>query len=240
MTLQPKHHELHSGQFSNKLNVLRASVLGVNDGIVSMAALVVGVAATSVSTHILLLTGIAGLLAGAFSMAVGEYVSVSSQRDSETALLDKERYELEHESELELEELTAIYEKKGLKRETAERVAHELTEHDAFAAHAYAELGIDPNNLTNPWSAGFASAISYALGGLIPVITIVYPGEQMRIATTFIAVFIALIIVGALSARASGAPATRTIVRTVFGGILAMALTFGAGRLFDGTLKARI
>ena len=230
------HKEPHIGIVPNKLNVLRASVLGVNDGIVSMAALVVGIAATSATSEILLLTGVAGLLAGAFSMAVGEYVSVSSQRDSEKALLDKERYELEHDAEVELEELTSIYQKKGLMRETAERVAYELTEHDAFAAHAYAELGIDPNNLTNPWSAGFASAISYALGGIIPVLTIIYPAEQMRIPTTFIAVFLSLIVVGALSSRASGAPANRTILRTVFGGILAMAVTFGAGRLFDAVL----
>lgn len=228
------HKELHTKDVTNKLNVLRASVLGVNDGIVSMAALVVGVAAAGASSTTLLLTGVAGLLAGAFSMAVGEFVSVSSQRDSEKALLDKERYELEHEADLELEELTVIYEKKGLARTTAEQVAKELTHHDAFTAHAHAELGIDPNNLTNPWSAGFASAVSYAIGGIIPVLTIIYSAHLMRITVTFSAVFVALIIVGALSARASGAPFLRTIFRTVFGGVLAMAVTFGAGRLFTG------
>ena len=159
MTRTPTHHELHSGEFANKLNWLRASVLGSNDGIVSIAALVVGVAAaSSISSHMLLLTGVAGLFAGSFSMAVGEYVSVSSQRDTEKSLLAKERYELEHEAESELEELTAIYEGKGLTRTTAEQVAKELTAHDAFAAHVHAELGIDPNALTNPWHAKIGRA----------------------------------------------------------------------------------
>ena len=234
MTRIPTHHELHSGEFANKLNWLRASVLGSNDGIVSIAALVVGVAAaSSISSHMLLLTGVAGLFAGSFSMAVGEYVSVSSQRDTEKSLLAKERYELEHEAESELEELTAIYEGKGLTRTTAEQVAKELTAHDAFAAHVHAELGIDPNALTNPWHASFASAISYALGGIVPLIAIVVSGESIRIMVTFIAVFIALLVTGILSARVSGAPVMKTICRVVLGGILAMGITYFAGRLFD-------
>jgi vacuolar iron transporter family protein len=229
----PTHNELHSGDFANKLNWLRASVLGANDGIVSIAALVVGVAAANVSSHTLLLTGVAGLFAGAFSMAVGEYVSVSSQRDTEKALLDKERYELEHEAESELEELTTIYEGKGLARGTAEQVAKELTAHDAFAAHVHAELGIDPNALTNPWHASFASAVSYALGGIVPLIAIVVAGESIRIMVTFVAVFVALILTGILSARVSGAPVMKTIYRVVFGGVLAMTATYFAGKLFD-------
>ena len=234
MTRTPTHHELHSGEFANKLNWLRASVLGSNDGIVSIAALVVGVAAaSSISSHMLLLTGVAGLFAGSFSMAVGEYVSVSSQRDTEKSLLAKERYELEHEAESELEELTAIYEGKGLTRTTAEQVAKELTAHDAFAAHVHAELGIDPNALTNPWHASFASAISYALGGIVPLIAIVVSGEPIRIMVTFIAVFIALLVTGIVSARVSGAPVMKTIYRVVLGGILAMGITYFAGRLFD-------
>lgn len=230
----PTHHELHSGDFANKLNWLRASVLGSNDGIVSMAALVVGVAAaSSISSHTLLLTGVAGLLAGSFSMAVGEYVSVSSQRDTEKALLDKERYELEHEAEFELEELTSIYEGKGLARATAEQVAKELTAHDAFTAHVQVELGIDPHALTNPWHASLASAVSYALGGVIPLIAIVTAGESIRIGVTFIAVFFALVLTGIVSARVSGAPVMKTIYRVVFGGVLAMGVTYLAGRLFD-------
>jgi vacuolar iron transporter family protein len=238
MTRTPTHHELHSGEFANKLNWLRASVLGSNDGIVSMAALVVGVAAaSSISSHMLLLTGVAGLFAGSFSMAVGEYVSVSSQRDTEKSLLAKERYELEHEAESELEELTTIYEGKGLSRTTAEQVAKELTAHDAFAAHVHAELGIDPNALTNPWHASIASAVSYALGGIVPLIAIVASPEPIRIMVTFIAVFIALLITGIVSARVSGAPVMKTIYRVVLGGILAMGITYYAGKLFDAVVK---
>lgn len=233
----PTHIELHSGDFANKLNWLRAAVLGSNDGIVSIAALVVGVAAVDTSSHTLLLTGVAGLFAGSFSMAVGEYVSVSSQRDTEKALLDKERYELEHEAESELEELTNIYQSKGLKRETAEQVAKELTAHDAFGAHVQAELGIDPNALTNPWHASFASAVSFALGGIIPVFAIVLPSVSNRITITFIATFIALVITGVVSARLSGATYTRTIIRVVSGGILAMVVTFFVGRLFDAVVS---
>ncbi len=233
----PTHKELHSGEFASKLNWLRAAVLGSNDGIVSIAALVVGVAASSsISSHTLLLTGVAGLLAGSFSMAVGEYVSVSSQRDTEKALLDKERYELEHEAESELEELTSIYEAKGLKRETAEQVAKELTAHDAFTAHVHAELGIDPEALTNPWHASFASAVSYALGGIVPLVAIVASGESIRIMVTFIAVFVALVVTGIVSARVSGAPVLKTVYRVVLGGILAMLVTYYAGRLFDAVV----
>jgi VIT1/CCC1 family predicted Fe2+/Mn2+ transporter len=199
-----------------------------------MAALVVGVAASSsISSHMLLLTGVAGLFAGSFSMAVGEYVSVSSQRDTERSLLAKERYELEHEAESELEELTAIYEGKGLARTTAEQVAKELTAHDAFTAHVHAELGIDPNALTNPWHASFASAVSYALGGIVPLIAIVASGESIRIMVTFIAVFFALLLTGIVSARVSGAPVMKTIYRVVLGGVLAMSITYFAGKLFD-------
>lgn len=226
------HNELHTSEVSNKLNVLRASVLGVSDGIISIAALVVGVASASATSHTLLLTGVAGILAGAFSMTVGEYVSVSSQRDSERALLAQERYELEHEAELELEELTAIYEKKGLTRNTAQQVAHELTEHDALTAHAHAELGIDPNNLTNPVYASLSSGVSYALGGIVPLLAIVYPPADTRIITTFIGVCIALIIAGVVSARVSGAPIGRTTFRVVAGGLLAMTITFVVGYLF--------
>lgn len=234
MTRTPTHYELHSGEFANKLNWLRASVLGSNDGIVSIAALVVGVAASSsISSHTLLLTGVAGLIAGSFSMAVGEYVSVSSQRDTEMSLLAKERYELEHDADSELEELTDIYEQKGLSRATAEQVAKELTAHDAFAAHVHAELGIDPEALTNPWHASFASAVSYALGGIVPLIAIVAAGESIRIMVTFIAVFVALVITGIVSARVSGAPVMKTIYRVVLGGVLAMGITYVAGRLFD-------
>lgn len=228
----PAHKEPHAGGEGSKLNWLRAAVLGANDGIVSVAALVVGVAGASDSTGIILATGIAGLLAGALSMAVGEYVSVSTQRDTERALLEKERYELANEPEEELEELIGLYEAKGLTRTTATIVAKELTARDAFAAHVDAELHIDPHNLTNPWHAAFASAASFTLGAAIPIATIVLPSQSTRVAITFAAVCVALIITGTLSAQAGGANRTKAATRVVVGGLLAMAITFGIGRLF--------
>lgn len=230
------HKELHTGDFAGRMNWLRASVLGANDGIVSMAALIVGVAGAGASSSTLLITGVAGLSAGAFSMAVGEYVSVSSQKDTEEALLAKERHELHHEAEQELEELTTIYERKGLSRTTAEQVAKELTQHDAFTAHAEAELGIDPTGLVRPLSAGLASAISYVIGGLIPLIAILAPGESVNLYVTYATVAVALVLTGIYSARVSGAPALRTVFRNVAGGMLAMVITYYAGMLLGGVL----
>ncbi|MDB5194905.1 MAG: Nodulin-21 [Parcubacteria group bacterium] len=227
------HQEFHAADFANKLNWLRASVLGSNDGVISIAALVVGVAGASASSQTLLVTGIAGLLAGAFSMAAGEYVSVSSQRDSERALLAKERYELEHFKESELAELISIYEHKGLKPETARQVAEELTAHDVFAAHVDAELKIDPLNLTNPWHAAIASAISYSLGGIIPLVAIILPSAATRIPITFGAVFLALLVTGVISARVSGARIVPTTLRVLAGGLIAMSITYGIGKLFN-------
>src|SRR6185312_12028563 len=215
----------HQSDSGSKLNWLRAAVLGANDGIVSVASIVVGVAGASNSAGFIFTAGIAGLVAGALSMAVGEYVSVSTQRDTERALLEKERYELEHEPEAELAELTSLYAAKGLSQETALQVARELTAHDAFAAHVDAELHIDPNALTNPWQAAIASAASFLSGAIIPLIAVVLPPESIRIPVTFAAVLVALIITGTLSAYAGGANKTRATVRVVVGGLLAMAIT---------------
>lgn len=213
------------------LNWLRAAVLGANDGIVSVAGIVAGVAGATNSVSIILTAGIAGLVAGALSMAAGEYVSVSSQRDTEKATLDEERMELELHPERELEELANLYEKRGLSIGTAHLVAQELTEHDAFAAHVDAELGIDPDNLTNPWHAAIASAASFLAGALIPLIAVIISPDQWRIPATFIAVIIALILTGFISARAGGASARRATVRVVIGGAIAMAVTYTIGRL---------
>ncbi|KND50817.1 MAG: hypothetical protein AB202_00225 [Parcubacteria bacterium C7867-007] len=226
------HPESHTGSVASLQNWLRAAVLGANDGIVSLAALVVGIAATSASTQTLLVTGVAALVAGALSMAVGEYVSVSSQRDIEHALLAKERYELEHYADEELAELIGIYEKKGLSHETARTVALELTAHDAFAAHVDAELGIDPDDLTDPLQAAFASAAAFSLGAVIPLIAIVTAPVDIRVQVTFVAVLIALVGTGLISAKMSGAGTRMVIVRMIFGGLLAMVITFGIGRLF--------
>ena len=226
------HRELHPEPSASRLNWLRAAVLGANDGIVSIAALVVGVAGATDSLGAILISGIAGLTAGALSMAVGEYVSVSSQRDTELALMEKEREELERFPVEELEELTTIYEKKGLTRSTAETVAKELTASDAFGAHAEAELGIQPGELTNPWHAAFASAASFIAGAIIPLIAITLPPASMRILVAFIAVVVALLITGIISARVSGARVHVVATRVVAGGALAMAITFGIGWLF--------
>src|SRR4051812_16885801 len=167
--------EPHDAGVSGRLNWLRAGVLGANDGIVSTAGLVVGVAGATTATGPILTAGIAGLAAGAVSMALGEYVSVSSQRDTERALLAKERSELADFPEAELEELTALYEAKGLSEATARQVARELTDRDAFAAHADAELHLDPEELTDPWQAAGASAVAFTTGSVLPLAAILLP-----------------------------------------------------------------
>ncbi|HEX5797131.1 MAG TPA: VIT family protein [Candidatus Saccharimonadales bacterium] len=232
MPEQKKHPEFHSNHSSSKLNWLRAAVLGANDGIVSIAGLVVGVASATSNKGIILAAGLAGILAGAMSMAAGEYVSVSSQRDSEKALLEKEKYELKNFPREELSELESIYKKKGLSDATAKQVAKELTEHDPFRAHVEAELGINPDVLTNPWHAAYASAAAFVIGASIPMSVILLPPPQERIWATFISVIFALTITGYLSARVGGAKARKAILRVVAGGALAMTITYFIGKLF--------
>ncbi|WP_107654533.1 VIT1/CCC1 transporter family protein [Nocardia suismassiliense] len=226
-------HEPHTEGLASKLNWLRAGVLGANDGIVSTAGLVVGVAAATTDTGTIFTAGIAGLSAGAISMAVGEYVSVSTQRDSERALLAKEQKELREEPDFELAELAGIYEAKGLSPATARKVAEELTAHDAFTAHAEAELGLNPEELTNPWQAAGSSAVSFTLGALLPLLAILLPPVPLRIPITFAAVLIALAITGSVSARLGGSDRGRAMLRVVIGGALAMAVTYGIGQLTD-------
>lgn len=215
-----------------KLNWLRAGVLGANDGIVSIAGLVLGVAGATSSRGIILAAGIAGIIAGAISMAAGEYVSVSSSRDTEKALLEKERYELKYSPKEELEELARIYEKKGLSKKTAMIVAEELTIHDPIAAHFDAELGIDPKNLTNPWHAALASSFAFLIGAVVPLLVILLPPESLRIPITFLAVVIALTATGIISAKVGRANILRAIVRVVIGGALAMIVTYSIGKFF--------
>lgn len=227
--------EPHGSGLTSKLNWLRAGVLGANDGIVSTAGLVVGVAAATVDREAIFTAGAAGLAAGAVSMALGEYVSVSTQRDTERALLAKERAELREIPDEELEELVDIYRAKGLSDDTARTVAEELTAHDAFAAHAEAELGIDPNELTNPWQAAVSSAVSFTIGALLPLVAILLTPAPTRIPVTFVAVLIALALTGSISARLGGSRRGRAIVRVVLGGALAMVVTYAIGQAF-GTL----
>jgi VIT1/CCC1 family predicted Fe2+/Mn2+ transporter len=228
--------EPHVGAINAKLNWLRAGVLGANDGIVSIAGIVIGVAAAVADRGPIFTAGLAGLAAGALSMAMGEYVSVSTQRDTEKALLEKERRELIEYPDAELEELAGMYEKKGLSVQTARTVAEELTAHDAFAAHIDIELGIDPDELTNPWHAAISSAVSFTVGALLPLLTIMLLPTSIRIPVTFVAVLIALAITGWVSARLGGADPIRATQRVVIGGALAMAITFAIGHLFGGVV----
>jgi len=226
-----EHGEPHGGNISGRLNWLRAGVLGANDGIVSTAGIVIGVAGATTSRTIIVTAGIAGLAAGAMSMAVGEYVSVSTQKDTEQALLTMERRELEETPEEELEELTEIYAAKGLSRELAKEVAEHLTAHDALGAHAEAELKIDPHNLTSPTHAAVASFLAFTLGSLLPLLAIALPPMPWRIPVTVSAVVLALAGTGLLAARLGSAPVGRSLWRNVIGGLLAMAVTYGIGTL---------
>jgi VIT1/CCC1 family predicted Fe2+/Mn2+ transporter len=225
------HHEPHKPGMAGRLNWLRAGVLGANDGIVSTAGIVIGVAGATNQTAPIVTAGVAGLAAGAMSMAVGEYVSVSSQRDSERALLAKERRELQETPEEELAELTEMYAAKGLTRELAQRVAEQLTAIDPLAAHAEVELGIDPDELAHPGHAAGASFLAFVVGALLPLLAISLLPVSVRVALTVVAVALALMLTGLLSARLGDAPWLRPVMRNVLGGALAMAVTYGIGTL---------
>jgi len=227
----PHGDEPHQESASSMLNWLRAAVLGANDGIVSVAGLVMGVAGATTDRHNLFIAGIAGLVAGALSMGAGEYVSVSTQRDTEKALLAKERRELEEEPEEELAELAGLYRDKGLSEELAIRVAEELTAHDALAAHAEVELGIDPNDLTSPWQAAIASMIAFTVGAALPLLTITLFGQSVRAWATVVAVVAALALTGYASARIAQAAIRRAMIRNMAGGLLAMLVTYGIGAM---------
>jgi len=227
-------YEQHSSDLASRLNWLRAGVLGANDGIVSTAGLVVGVAGATTDRTSILIAGLAGLVAGALSMAGGEYVSVSTQSDTEQAAVDKERWELEHLPEEELEELVAIYEGKGLSRPLAEQVAQELTEHDALKAHVEAELGIDPEERTNPFHAAYSSLISFTVGALLPLLAIVLPPQSWRVPVTVVAVVLSLAGTGLVSARLGDAAPRPAILRNVSVGLVAMLVTFLVGTAVGG------
>ncbi|TFB53075.1 VIT1/CCC1 transporter family protein [Cryobacterium tagatosivorans] len=231
MTEQAHGTDPHTAGHASRLNWLRAGVLGANDGIVSVAALVVGVAAATPDAAAILIAGVASLLAGAISMALGEYVSVSSQRDTERALIAKERYELEHMPEQELAELAGLYEAKGLSPGTAKQVALELTEHDALGAHLEVELHIGTEELSNPWHAAFASAIAFTVGAILPLVSVLLPPPEWRLPATFIAVVVALVVTGWLSAYLGGSSKSRAIGRIVLGGLLALVVTYAIGAL---------
>lgn len=215
----------------SRLNWLRAAVLGANDGIVSTAGLVIGVAGATNERSALLMAGLAGLSAGAMSMAVGEYVSVSTQRDTERALLTLEADELDDLPAEELAELTRLLRRKGMSEATARQAAIELTEHDALAAHADIELGIDPNQLTNPWQAAAASGAAFTVGAVIPLAAVLFAPASAAIWVTVVAVVLALLVTGITSARLGRAPVVPATLRNVLGGLIAMGVTYWIGRL---------
>lgn len=228
-------NEPHGAGIAGRLNWLRAGVLGANDGIVSVAAIVVGVAGATTATAPILTAGAAGLVGGAISMALGEYVSVSSQRDSQRALIDTERQELAEIPGEELRELAALYEAKGLSSATARAVAEEFTAHDALSAHLEVELGIREADVASPWQAAGASAIAFFIGAVLPMLAILLPPASIRVPVTFVAVLVALAVTGATSARIGGSPLLRPMLRVVTGGAIALAATFLIGTLLGTT-----
>lgn len=222
------HEEPALTGLSSRLNWLRAGVLGANDGIVSTAALVLGVAGATTSHGSILLAGLIGLLAGAMSMAAGEYVSVSTQRDSERAVLARQRSLLARSPNAQLTALANAYAAKGIDRDVALRVAQQLTAHDALAAHASARHGIDPDELTNPWHAACASFVAFSVGALVPLAGVLIGSSAWL---TVALVTIALLVTGSVSAQLGRAPVGPAVARNVGGGLLAMAITFGLGTL---------
>ena len=220
--------ELH---LSGRAGWLRAAVLGSDDAIVSTASLMIGVAASSASKGAILIAGAAGLVAGAMSMAVGEYVSVSSQRDAEQADIELEKKELAHQPQAELDELATIYVKRGLDKELAMKVAEQLSAHDRLGAHLRDELGIDKRSLSRPLQAAWISAASFATFALIPIAALLVAPATMRIPMIGASSLASLAALGALGGYLGGAPLGRAALRVTLGGALAMAVTFGIGRL---------
>jgi VIT1/CCC1 family predicted Fe2+/Mn2+ transporter len=226
-TYTPKIHKIH------RIGWLRAAVLGANDGLISTASLIVGVAASSADIHTILIAGIAGLVAGAMSMAAGEYVSVSSQADLEKADLAVEQQELIDQPDFELKELANIYMGRGVSEKTAMDVAKQLTAHDALGAHAREELGIMEITMARPLQAAITSAITFAAGALPPILTVLLCPPTLLIKGVVLSTIISLAVLGALGAMAGGANAVKGMIRVMFWGSLAMAATALTGYIFD-------
>lgn len=222
---------------NSQLNWLRAAVLGANDGVVSVSSIILGVAGATSARHTIFIAGLAGLVAGAFSMAVGEYVSVSSQRDTERAYIAKEKRRLARDPAHELEGLAEVYMSKGVSAKTAHQVAVELSQKDALKAHLETELNLDEEDLNNPTQAALASMISFTIGGLIPLVAVMVASRHTRVAVTFVAVLVALTITGYLSATVGNASRKRAILRVVLGGAVAMLLTYAVGHIFGTAVR---
>ena len=228
-----RHRELHR---STRIGWLRAAVLGANDGIVSTASLVVGIAAAEADPKQVLVAGVAGLVAGALSMAAGEYVSVSSQADTERADITREKGELATQPQAEEDELTGIYARRGLEPELARTVARQLMAKDALAAHARDELGLTEELAARPLQAAMASAATFAVGAAVPILTILLaPASYLSLVVSLVSL-VCLAALGAIAARTGGAPAAIGAARVAFWGALAMALTAAVGRLFGTSI----
>jgi VIT1/CCC1 family predicted Fe2+/Mn2+ transporter len=229
--------QLPESHFVNRIGWLRAAVLGANDGILSTASLIVGVAAAAATQNEVLIAGVAGLVAGAMSMAAGEYVSVSSQSDSEQADLARERRELNENPEFELEELTEIYVKRGVDRNLARQVAQQLMAKDALSAHAHDELGISEITTARPAQAALTSAASFSVGAAMPLLMVVVSPSGALVPIVSAASLGFLAFLGAIGARVGGANVLRGTVRVIFWGALAMALTSGIGKLLGTVVR---
>lgn len=230
----PKKLELSK---NDKLNSLRAAVLGANDGIVSTAGLIFGVAGATNNKGAIFTAGLAGLVAGAISMGVGEYISVSTQRDTERAFIENEKKLLEQDPQGQLESLAALYEEKGVSHETAMQFASELTAEDPIKAHLEAELKLDEDDLTNPMTAAISSLLSFTAGALIPLTAAVLAADFLRIKITLVAVVAGLFLTGYYSAKIGGANKRAAVLRVVIGGVAAMVITYAIGRAFGTAIS---
>ncbi len=221
-----------STHYINRTNWLRAAILGANDGILSTASLIIGVAAASQTREPVVLAGVAGLVAGALSMAAGEYVSVSSQSDLEAADLKRESQELNEMPEQELAELAAIYQHRGLDKDLALKVARQLTDHDALQAHARDELGINAISKANPLQAAMASGAAFIFGGILPVIVVLLSPFDILIYVQYGCAILFLMTLGSFAAYSGGSPVWKSVMRITFWGTVAMGLTAWIGHLF--------
>jgi VIT1/CCC1 family predicted Fe2+/Mn2+ transporter len=228
--------EFRRAELASRLNWLRAGVLGANDGIMSTSGLLMGIAGGTSNTGTIMLAGVAAVVAGAISMAGGEYTSVSAQRDSELAALETEKRELAENPAAELRELTWFYEQKGLPYDLAEKVAKELTKKDALRAHAEAELGIELGSHASPVQAAISSLIAFAAGGILPLLAAISTPEAMRIPVLLLATLFSLIVTGFVGAKIGGARTLRSIIRNVAVSSLTMGITYAIGLLVGRTL----
>ena len=224
-------------EFADRLNWLRAAVLGANDGIVSTAGIIFGVAGAAASSQTLLLAGSAAIAAGAMSMAAAEFVSVSSQRDFQRAEIDQQKSRIRADADGAIEDLTELVAARGLDDRLARQVAVQLTQKDAVEAHTRLRLGFEPGQVTNPWHAAIASMLSFIVGGLVPLAALLLADRTTEVVATAAAAILALILTGSLSAQLGHAPRLRAAVRTVAGGILAMVVTYAVGAAVGGAIR---